>query len=261
MPTKGLFPQELKDKPFNNHAEYADCLFACVNARMDACIANMKPLFMSDEGAYKNVLYPDIETAHEFCKRQLSDFTGTPALGAGGPGAGGAEAQTPAMPDDLNELFAEFSGEGAGSEAARPSFDIGADELMAYVEGRARATDLASVPLPIHALSQKLGFAPFSLFCFASALLSSMQTSYASVFQIINRNASLTAPSFESAARLYYGDDFGITAASGDMSLALEQLEPILDMDVNKAMPFSTLLSPDKRMIDFLFGKFPLRPD
>ncbi|MDR2088874.1 MAG: ATP-binding protein, partial [Clostridiales Family XIII bacterium] len=267
MPINELFSQELKDEPFSGHAEYAEHLFTCVNARMDAYIEGMKPFFMSDEGSYKNVLYPDIETAHAFCKKQLSDFTAYPASEADGQGrsAGGPAAQTADadMPDDLKDLFADFAdaGEGAGIATAQPAFDIGADELLAYVEGRARATDPASVPLPIHALSQKLELAPFSLFCFASALLASTQTNYASIFQIVNRNASLTAPSFESAARVYYGVGFGIAAASGDMSLALEQLEPVLDMDISKTMPFSTLLSPDKRMIDFLFGKSPLRLD
>jgi AAA+ superfamily predicted ATPase len=269
MSANELFPQELKEQPFGSHAEYAACLFACVNARMDVYIARMKPLFMNETGAYKNVLYPDIETAHDICKNRLADFIAGPAPRAGAGPSAAADPLAADMPggfsdpadglSDLADFFAEFSEAPPADE--RPSFDIRADELLAYAEGRARATDLARVPLPIYALSRKLDLSPFSLFCFAAALLSAAQTDYASVFQIVNRNAALTAPCFESAARIYYGADFSITAAAGDMSLALEQLQPILNMDVNKAMPFSTILSPDKRIIDFLFGSFPLRLD
>ncbi|MDR2770514.1 MAG: ATP-binding protein [Clostridiales Family XIII bacterium] len=259
MPTNRLFPKALKDAPFSGHAEYAAYLFACVDARIDAYISSMKPLFMSGEGGYKNVLYPDIETAHDLCKKQLSDF----AEGASHESGGGERAADPAaadMPSELSELFADFS--VADLTDARPSaFDASAGELLAYVESRARATDLARVPLPIYSLSRKLELAPFSLFCFAGALLASTQTNYAVIFQIVNQNAALTAPSFESAARVYHGAAFSITAASEDMSRALEQLTPVLEMNINRNMPFSTILSPDKRMIDFLFGSEPLRVD
>ncbi|MDR1572907.1 MAG: ATP-binding protein, partial [Clostridiales Family XIII bacterium] len=259
MSVYNLFSKESEGRPFGSHAEYADHLFACVDARISAHLEHMKPLFMSGDGGYKNVLYPDIETAHELCKKHLVDFSAGVTRGGGVNGD-----PDPADADfgELNDLFADFLNDGgAGVPDAPGAPDADAEELLAYVEARARATDLTVTPLPIHALGLKLGLSPFSLFCFAGALLSSMQTSYATVFQIVNRNASLPAPSFESAARVYYGADFGIAAASGDMSVALEQLAPVLDLNVNKAMPFSTILSPDKRMIDFLFGNFPLRPD
>lgn len=45
------------------------------------------------------------------------------------------------------------------------------------------------------------------------------------------------------------------------MSVCLEQLLPVMDLRVNTNMPFSTILAPDKRLIDFLFGSNPLRLD
>lgn len=45
------------------------------------------------------------------------------------------------------------------------------------------------------------------------------------------------------------------------MSVGLEQLQPILDLRVNGSMPFSTVVTPDKRIIDFLFGKHPMQLD
>ena len=51
----------------------------------------------------------------------------------------------------------------------------------------------------------KLKFEPFTLFCFACGILSSTQTDYAGVFQIVNENANLSAPTIESAAKVFYG--------------------------------------------------------
>ncbi|MDR0433868.1 MAG: hypothetical protein LBH21_02240, partial [Gracilibacteraceae bacterium] len=254
MLTSRLFAPEQKEKPFGSHAEYADYLFACVDVRLEAYIAGMKPLLLNEGGGYRNVLYPDIETAHDLCQKRLTDFSATLAAcspPASGPAGAGPDAET-------EDLFAALAGEGApGTPPGTPP--IG--EMLAYVESRAQVTDHAAVPLPIHTLSRKLGLTPFSLFCFAAALLSATQTNYAVIFQIVGQNASLTAPSLESAARVYRGPEFSLTAAAGDMSLALEQLAPLLDMNVNKTMPFSTVLSPDKRMLDFLFGASPLRLD
>ncbi|MCR4591058.1 MAG: ATP-binding protein, partial [Lachnospiraceae bacterium] len=92
-------------------------------------------------------------------------------------------------------------------------------------------------------------------------ILSSTQTDYASVFQIVNENANLSAPTIESAAKVFYGDHFSITGAYGDMSTCLEQLLPVLSLQVMKSMPFSTVVSPDKRVIDCLFGRNPNKLD
>jgi hypothetical protein len=81
------------------------------------------------------------------------------------------------------------------------------------------------------------------------------------VFQIVNENGSYTSPTIESAGRLYFGNHFSITGAYGDMSVCLEQLLPVMDLRVNSTMPFSTVLGPDKRLIDFLFGRNPLKLD
>ncbi|MDR1069367.1 MAG: ATP-binding protein [Gracilibacteraceae bacterium] len=255
MRTGRLFAPKLKEKPFADHAEYADYLFACVDARLDAYIADMKPLFLSGDGGYRNVLYPDIEMAHDLCQKRLADFTA---------GLEPSESFDIGSADDANDEDDTALGDlfaGLAKESAPLPAPPGAAEMMAYVEKRARAATDAGIPLPIHALSQKLGLTPFALFCFAAALLSAAQTNYAVIFQIVGQNASLTAPSLESAARVYNGAGFSLTAAAGDMSLALEQLSPLLDLNVSKTMPFSTVLTPDKRILDFLFGKSPLRLD
>ena len=101
----------------------------------------------------------------------------------------------------------------------------------------------------------------FTIFCFAGGILASTQTDYASVFQVINENGNLSAPTIESAGKLYFGKEFSISSSYGDMSACLEQLMPILDLRVQGNMPFSTVVSPDKRMIDYLFGKHPMRLD
>ena len=68
-------------------------------------------------------------------------------------------------------------------------------------------------------------------------------------------------PTIESAGRLYYGQNYSITGAYGDMSVCLEQLLPVLDLRVVPSMPFSTAVSPDKRIIDFLFGRDRMKID
>ena len=102
---------------------------------------------------------------------------------------------------------------------------------------------------------------PFALFTFASGVLSSTQTDYAGIFQIINENGNLSSPTIESAAKIYFGPNYSITGAYGEMSECLEALLPILDLKVVSSMPFSTVISPDKRIIDYLFGKDPMRLD
>ena len=180
-------------------------------------------------------------------------------------GRPGGEAPAPAedglSPEEdslggLDDLFSEFSQpEAEGGE------EIPVEELLDYISRRAALTDLSATPMPIYRLCSKLGFSPFTTFCFACAILSSTQTNYASVFQVVNQNGSLSAPTIESAGRVFYGDRFTITGAYGEMSLALEQLQPVLALKVNDAMPFSTVISPDKRMIDYLFSPNPNRID
>jgi hypothetical protein len=239
-----LFSQGLEKKPFVNYAQYAESLFACVDYRLSEYIDGMKALFAAKDGGYKNVLYPDLETAHDRILSRLASLDTAREQENNAP---------PAAAGELDDLFAEFS------DAVEQPFDMTVQQMLEHVQNRAAVTE--GVPMPLYALCRKLELTPFAIFCLACAVLSSTQTNYAGIFQIINQNGAMSSPSIESAARVYYGYDFAITGAYGEMSQALELLLPVLDMKVNDAMPFSTVLSPDKRMIDFLFGPNPNRPD
>ena len=252
-----LFERDWSERPFADYQDYTDHLFACVDRQLSAYIDGMMRLFAGNDGGFKNVLYPDIEVARDLCEKHLTDFRAKMA----GPAAAAPQeteaAEEPDLPDDLLELFGALGGEERVPEAG-PEKEMSVEERMAYIDHRAALTE---TPLPLYDLCRKLEFSPFTTFCFACAVLSSTQTNYASIFQVVNQNGSLSAPSIESAARIYYGTDFSITGSYGQMSLALEQLQPILELRVNEAMPFSTLVSPDKRIIDFLFGAHPMRLD
>ena len=251
-----LFDVTRRDLPFADYQEYTDHLFACVDRQLSAYIDDMMRLFAGENGGFKNVLYPDIEVARDLCEKHLLDFQAkTVMMEETATLTDEPEVDEEAfLPEGLAELFGALSGESA----PEPEEETPVEELMDYIHHRAALTE---VPLPLYSLCRKLDFSPFTTFCFACAVLSSTQTNYASIFQVVNQNGSLSAPSIESAARVYYGKSFSITGSYQQMSLALEQLRPVLDLRVNEAMPFSTLVSPDKRVIDFLFGAHPMRMD
>ena len=163
------------------------------------------------------------------------------------------------MDEELLALLGAFQEEQSPEEGGDEAETLSVEEMLTFIDERIALTQAQNYPF--YELCRKLEFDHFTQFALASALLSSTQTSYASVYQIVNENASLTAPTVESAARLYFGRQFSITMASSHMSVALEHLQPIMDLRVNSNMPFSTVLTPDKRMIDFLFGNNPLRLD
>lgn len=247
------FSEELRETPFSGYQEYTEYLFAGVNRQLSRYIEGLMELFAAESGGFKNVLYPDIEIAHDLCCKQLNDFI----AGSGEKEASHGE-EFEGFGDELDALFLEFSAE---EEVEEESEELSLVDALEYVRHRASLTDVKEIPLPLYQLMKKMGFSPFAEFAFACSLLSSTQTSYASVFQVVNQNGSLSAPSIESAARVFFEKDYSITGAYGQMSLALEQLEPVLSMQINNSMPFSTLLSPDKRIIDFLFSPNPLRVD
>jgi ATP-dependent 26S proteasome regulatory subunit len=225
-------------------------------------------VFASKQGGYKNVLYPDIEVAHGLTAKHLWDFSlksgsSPKPVSAKAPVAddGDAAAENE-LDNDIVNLMSEFSGEfEPTSDAVSVDMSQSPQELMAQIKERADMTDPAAVPMPMYELFKASAFSDFTMFCFACAILSSMQTGYASIFQVIGQNGNLSSPTFESAARAYYGTDFSITNAAGPMSEALEKLQPLFDLRVNSAMPFSTQISPDKRLMDFLFGTNARRTD
>ena len=184
--------------------------------------------------------------------------------------------------DDLMDIFSSFGslgdeedeGEGGGDDPfgglsggassgpavdTTPIADVGGRILE--IQERAKAAVEAGANMPFYVLTEKLGFDPFTIFCFACGILSSTQTDYSAVFQIVNESGGMNTPTIESAGKLYYGNKFSITGAYGDMSVCLEQMQPILDLRIIPSMPFSTPVSPDKRIIDYLFGKYPMKLD
>ena len=246
-----FFDQSLRETPFADYRDYTDHLFACVDRQLSSYVSGLMRLFASDNGGFKNVLYPDIEIARDLCEKHLLDFRSRAENGGADEEPDGADD----LPDELSALFGALA-EESPVPAAEDEENI--EALMDYIDRRASLTE---APLPLYRLCRRLEFSPFTTFCFACAVLSSTQTNYASVFQVVNQNGGLPAPSIESAARVYYGKDFSITGSYSQMSLALEQLKPVLPLQINGAMPFSTIVSPDKRVIDFLFGAYPMRLD
>ena len=246
-----FFDQSLRETPFADYRDYTDHLFACVDRQLSSYVGVLMRLFASDNGGFKNVLYPDIEIARDLCEKHLLDFRSRTENGGADENPDGADV----LPDELSALFGALT-EELPTSAVEDDENI--EALMDYIDRRASLTE---APLPLYRLCRRLEFSPFTTFCFACAVLSSTQTNYASVFQVVNQNGGLPAPSIESAARVYYGKDFSITGSYSQMSLALEQLKPVLPLQINSAMPFSTIVSPDKRAIDFLFGAYPMRLD
>lgn len=268
-------------KPFSSYEEFMSHLFDVVNTSMDTYLSEMKLVFASSQGGYKNVLYPDLEVAHDVCREKLDRFR----MSEYGEGMAEDETETASEDesdsedgDDGNdaELSADLM-ELLGSFAASPEEETEADgkskasfehipqpDILKRVQELCERSELSlqeGISIPFYEICKKLEFEPFTVFCFGCAILSSTQTDYAGVFQVINENGALSAPTIESAAKLYYGRKFSITGAYGDMSVCLEQLQPILALQIQSSMPFSTLVSPDKRMIDYLFGRNPMRLD
>ena len=70
------FSEQNRNQPFADYNEYMTYLFATVNSTLDEYLANMKITFASEQGGYKNVLYPDLEIAHDVAKNHVSSFWG-----------------------------------------------------------------------------------------------------------------------------------------------------------------------------------------
>ena len=286
---KKLGKDDIAKMPFANYNEYMACMFATVNDSMDTYIESMKSVFANEQGGYKNVLYPDIEIAHDLCKEQVSKFylkmSEVAEQYMNGTRQEEEEKEEDLEEELLDDLFSDSDGGLFGDDSLNDSLSglfgedeqidseqiestmrkeakqISSYEKILHLNARADATLEAGISLPFYEVCKKLNYEPFTIFCSICGILSSTQTSYAGIYQVINENGSMSAPTIESAAKLYYGKDYSITGAYSEMSVCLEQLMPILDLQVQKNMPFSTFVSPDKRVIDFLFGRDPLRVD
>ena len=259
---------ENSGKAFADYAEYMDYMYACVNSNMFEYIKSLKDVFATGQGDYKNVLYPDIEIASDTCERQIMEFSGGPETETAEPAEEAADGEDSGL-DDLLKNFAmseapDYQEEGIQTDdQASDGTDkiIPADEMIRYINERAEITVRNGTPLPLYEISMKLNCTCFAQFCFVCAIISATQTSYAGTFQVINENGGISAPTIESAARVYYGKSFNITRAFNEMSQCLEELQPVLDLEVNQLLPFSTVITCDKRIIDYLFGNDPEKID
>lgn len=271
-----IISEQLRNVPFKDYDEYMRYLFACVNSMLDLHFQSMKKTFVSEQGGYKNVLYPDLEIAHDVTKEHLYSFTES----LNNAEREADEASDAAEDEELedSDFLSEFNGlldvfstfdeddeeeENSDTEnkSGEASDEKSIEDTFAYINHRAALTIENGVALPFYELCNKLEFESFTQFCFVCALLSATQTDYASIFQVVNENGGISSPTIESAAKLYYGKQYSITSAYADMSTCLEQLLPIFDLRVVTSMPFSTQVSPDKRLIDFLFGRNPYKTD
>ncbi len=289
----GSYENTTNNKPFKDYNEYMQYVFDCVNSCLDEYISEMKVTFSNGEGGYKNVLYPDIELAGETCKNSLTVSYRERFVGDNKESSSeenddeeedeeeneaveeAKEEETEEEEDEelLNLLSAFTASNSSESEESKETGNVSIwDEVkkdasipilerLRIIDERAELTLKEGIKLPFYELCDRLNFEPFTRFCFACGILSSTQTDYAGVFHIINENGSLSAPTIESAARVFFGAEFSITRAYGDMSACLEQLLPVLPLQVIGSMPFSTVVSPDKRIIDYLFGRNPLLLD
>lgn len=246
------FEQSLAEVPFRDYNEYMEYLFVCVNLSMDDHLTRMKRVFATGQGGYKNVLYPDLEIAADVCAERIERFRFMEMQDTA------EEDEETELSEELLSLFGAFAEEGS---AVKKEEKQTCENRMKWIGSRAEKTVEAGIALPFYTLCRKLCMDDFTIFCFVSGILASTQTDYAAIYQVINENGGLAAPTIESAAKLYFGEEFSIAGAYGEMSACLEQLMPILHLRVQGNMPFSTVVSPDKRMIDFLFGKNPLRLD
>ncbi|MCR5025406.1 MAG: ATP-binding protein [Lachnospiraceae bacterium] len=286
------YSESLRDRPFKDYNEYMEYVFDCVNTCLDKYLEYVKTVYASEEGGYKNVLYPDLEVASDACKIKIEKFYSgesdeetsysfdTDEDGEDEDSSDISEEAEEEEDDDdeLLSLLAGFSSDsgdpGSGSDEDESSSSgsgtssgyseadkMPVSDKLDFITARAELTVENGISLPFYELCRKLKFENFTTFCFAAGILASTQTDYSSVFQLINENMNLSSPTVEAAAKVYYGSKFSITGAYGDMSVCLEQLLPVLSLNVPGNMPFSTAVSPDKRVIDCLFGRNPDKLD
>ena len=255
------FNLEDRDKPFESYDEYMRYLFSCVDFRIKQQIKVMEADYESDKGGYRNVMYPDLETAEiKNKKRYDAFFENHSSSEADGDTEDEEFELDDDMPEDLLDILGAFGSdedddmEGDTSGVGESMTDMDIADMISYVMDRGRLSREQGMTLPFLNITEKLKYTNFAVFCFTAGILSSLQTDYATIFQVINQNSGLPVPTIESAAKIYYGSDYQVAKFYDDMSHCLEQLQPIMSLNVNPAMPFSTTVSPDKRLIDFLFG-------
>ena len=74
MNLSAAFSPETRELPFASYGEYTDYLFSCVDLQLSAYIRDLMGLFAREDGSFRNILYPDIDTAYSLCEKHLADF-------------------------------------------------------------------------------------------------------------------------------------------------------------------------------------------
>ncbi|MDE6961465.1 MAG: hypothetical protein K2P27_11475, partial [Lachnospiraceae bacterium] len=69
-----MFDREQKNDGFDSYENYMEYLFACVNEGISRYLERLKEIYATGQGDYKNVLYPDLEIAHDTCLEKLNQF-------------------------------------------------------------------------------------------------------------------------------------------------------------------------------------------
>ncbi|MBQ3546018.1 MAG: ATP-binding protein [Lachnospiraceae bacterium] len=260
MKISEVFLEEERNKPFSSYEDYTTHLFYLVDYQLNAYLESLKILYSTGDGGYKNVLYPDLEIACDLCSNNIASVH----LKKKQENNDDNDEVEEKLPDDLEKLLSDFA---FGDESVREDKEESNNDkkdvsyYMGFIKDRAKLASEQGVSMPLYELGNKLDLSDFAMYTLACAVLASTQTSYASVFQVISQNGSISAPTIESAARTFWGQNFTITGAFGKMSVALEQLIVVIDARVNPNLPFSTIISLDKRLIDYCFGDNAMRPD
>ncbi|MFI3313273.1 MAG: hypothetical protein R3Y62_05235, partial [Eubacteriales bacterium] len=243
-----------KQSQYTSYEDYVESLFHCVDLSLQAYLNRMKIRFATGNG-YKNVMYPELETAADACDLQVLEYQ------QGDEGkAAPQEMEQEETPDwfdeDLAELFGAFADESQKVESTAEHGDSTASTLEETLN-QGDDTVEQGVDFPLHHLIRKQKLDTFTAFCLISAVMSSQQSVYGRIFQVVNQNGNCVALTIESAAQVYYGEAYSVHSAYNAMSRAVEQLKPLFNLQIQPDMPFATQVSADKRLIDFLFGDDP----
>ena len=250
MARKKKESQEKAIQAYKSYDEYMKNIFDCVNRCLSVYLEDMKTTFSNGQGGYKNVLYPDLEIASDAANDHVLRFMrdndshqeneNKPKENGTKDGMEEEEEDLLSLDSELADLLGSFGfDDGAEEEEAADAAAAGVPEdvqtfdvaqRILDIQSRAEATVEEGISMPFYDLCKKMEFDPFTIFCFACGILSSTQTDYAGIFQIVNENGGLSSPTIESAGRLYYGNRYSITGAYGDMSVCLEQLLPVLSL-------------------------------
>ena len=208
------FNIEDKDKPFESYDEFMRYLFSCVDVRIKEQIKVMQQDYASDRGGYRNVMYPDLETAEIKNQKRYDEFFHEKAKSEEESDFDEEDSDfqdefDDSIPSDLLDLLGSFSNDEDDEEEAdsEASIDMDISEMITYIMERGRLSREQGMILPFLNITEKLNYTNFAVFCFTASILSSLQTDYATIFQVINQNSGLPVPTIESAAKIYYGSD------------------------------------------------------